>query len=105
MRNACIGMTAVLAVALSAASTATAGDNFISEVRAGALAHDQGFTTHKEDGVDVNGEILFGDTGWFGDGWQLRPNLGADINTDGNTNQVYFGLVAGHRLFGPLFFE
>jgi len=105
MRNACIGMTAVLALAALANGAAIADDNFISEIRAGALAHDQGFTTHKEDGVDVNGEILFGDTGWFGGGWQLRPNIGADINTDGATNQVYFGMVAGHHLFGPLFFE
>jgi len=104
VRNACVGIVAVFAVALSTAGVAAA-DGFISEVRVGALGHDQGFTSHKEDGYDVNGEILFGDTGWFGDGWTLRPNIGVDINTDDKTNQLYFGAVAHHRLLGPVFFE
>lgn len=105
MRNASIGLSAVFAIGMASSSTAIAGDNFLSEIRAGALAHDQGFTSHKEDGVDVSGEIVFGDTGWFGGGWTLRPNIGADINTDGNTNQAYVGMLLGHQLFGPMFFD
>jgi lipid A 3-O-deacylase len=105
MRNACVGLSAVIAVGLFSSSAAVAGDNFISELRVGALAHDQGFTTHKEDGVDVAAEVVFSDTGWLGDGWTLRPNLGTDINTDGKTSQVYLGMLAGHRLFGPVFFD
>lgn len=104
MRKACLGTSAAFAVTLLAASTALA-DGLVSEIRLGALGHDQGFTSHKEDGIDVNAEILFADTGWFGDDWTLRPNIGGNFNTDGSTNQGYAGMVVGHRLFGPFFFD
>ena len=104
MRKACIGTSAALAIMVVAGSAAVA-DDFISEIRVGALGHDQGFTSHKEDGIDVNAEILFGDTGWLGGEWTLRPNIGGNFNTDGYTNQGYFGMVVGHRLFGPFFID
>lgn len=103
MRKAC---TVTFAVIGMAASSAFAGDDFVSEIRLGASAHDEGaFSDMKEKGIDVNGEILFHDTGWFGGGWQLRPNIGVNANTEGQTDQAYLGLVAGRRLFGPVFVE
>jgi lipid A 3-O-deacylase len=89
-----------------AANAAVADDGLISEIRAGASAHDEGaFSDMKESGIDVNGEILFGDTGWFGENWQLRPNIGMNINTRGETNQGYLGMVATRRIFGFIFVE
>jgi len=105
MRTAYIGIGAVFAAALMAASSAVASDSLISEIRLGALGHDQGFTSHKEDGIDVNVEILFADTGWLGEDWSFRPNVGGNFNTEGSTNQGYFGMVIGHDLFGPFFVD
>ena len=65
----------------------------ISELRLGVLKHDFGpFTSSEEDGIDVNFEILFASPGFLEFAWSPRPHLGATINTDGDTNQVYFGL-------------
>jgi lipid A 3-O-deacylase len=70
-----------------------AGDKFISEIRVGALAHDTGpFSRRKEEGIDANIEILFGSPGFLKVIGSPRPHIGADINTKGDTSDVYLGL-------------
>ena len=66
----------------------------ISEIRIGALWHDQGpFSHRKEKGYDGNLEILFSSPDFFKYIWRPRPHVGASINTAGDTNQVYLGLT------------
>ena len=71
------------------------------EVKLGVLAHDAHFLGGKEHGVDLNPEIIFPSP--VPDAWaatvpaylrwmvQPRPTIGGEINTDGFTNQAYFG--------------
>ena len=73
------------------------GDNSssaISEIRIGALAHDIGpFSSHKEDGYDGNLELLLVSPKFLRSIGEPRPHIGTSVNTNGNTNQVYFGLT------------
>ena len=71
------------------------------ELKLGVLAHDVHFLGGKEHGVDLNPEIIFPSP--VADSWaaqvpaylrwmvQPRPTIGGEINTDGFTNQAYFG--------------
>ena len=88
--------------------------SIVSEVRLGVLDHDIGFlASHKEDGVDLNGEVLFVSPVPYNVvssidpriRWLLtpRPDLGIDVNTAGNTSQLYFGLVWTAVLFKQVF--
>ena len=98
-----------LALALSAflsASAAHADGPLVTEIRAGVLAHDQGlFSSHKESGVDFNGEILLNDWGWLGKKIRLRPHFGGTVNSDGNTSFGYFGLSATAPVWRFVFAE
>ena len=68
--------------------------HIFSELRGGLLAHDVGpFSRQKEDGVDVNVEILFGSPRFMELIWSPRPTVGATINTSGDTSQGYLGLT------------
>ena len=92
--------------AAAAASLCNAGDGAVSELRLGALAHDQGvFVATKEEGLDINAEIFFRDLGWFDGGWEVRPSLGVSVNLKGDTSQAYAGLTIGGPIAGPLFLE
>jgi lipid A 3-O-deacylase len=67
---------------------------FVSEVRFGVLAHDQGpFSRNEEDGVDGNLEVLFNSPAALKWIWSPRPHVGASINSSGDTSQVYLGLT------------
>ncbi|MEQ8194707.1 MAG: acyloxyacyl hydrolase [Rhodospirillales bacterium] len=67
---------------------------FISEIRIGALAHDQGpFSSNKEDGYDANFEILFSSPSFLDIIWSPRPHIGATYNAYGDTSQAYLGLT------------
>lgn len=75
-----------------------APSRLIDEVRLGLLAHSiEG--SNAEDGVDLNLEVLFRRPAitytnvWLD--WALRPRLhiGASLNTDGDTSQVYAGFT------------
>jgi len=83
---------APLALALLAASTpAVAG---LSELRFGVLAHDVDFLGHgKEDGADVNAELLFDSPAFLEAVWAPRPHAGVSVNTQGDTSQFYGGLT------------
>jgi lipid A 3-O-deacylase len=69
-------------------------EDFFSEVRLGALWHDQGpFSSNKEDGVDINLEVLFTSPDVLDVIWSPRPHIGISYNTAGDTSQIYLGLT------------
>ena len=91
------------AAALIAAAPATDQIKIIDEVKIGALAHDVGFLGHHvESGADVNLEVLFTSPQFLEVIGAPRPHIGADINTDGNTTDGYFGLTWGITLIQSL---
>jgi lipid A 3-O-deacylase len=66
---------------------------FISEIRGGVLYHDEGpFSHRKEEGADVNLELLFVSPGFLDLIGSPRPHLGADVNVVGDTSEFYLGL-------------
>jgi lipid A 3-O-deacylase len=98
-----LGLAALLALSTVPAAAQT---KLVDEVKIGALAHDVGFLTHHvEGGADVNLEMLFTSPEFFRVIGSPRPHIGADINTDGNTSDGYFGLTWSvtlvHGVFGP----
>lgn len=98
-------MPFALAVACFCVAPASAGGT-ISEVRFGILAHDTGVFGHgKETGVDINAEVYFQDLKWLGGGWETRPSIGASINSEGDTSQVYADLNVGGPIIGTVFVE
>ena len=106
------GWLCPLAVYLICAGPASA-QQILSEVRLGVLAHDVPVLgTQKEHGADINGELLFvspisddlvaGVTPALR--WILvpRPNIGGDVNTAGDTSQLYLGVTWTATLFEDL---
>ncbi|MBT3990703.1 MAG: acyloxyacyl hydrolase [Rhodospirillaceae bacterium] len=78
--------------------------NIISEVRIGALIHDEGpFSHRKETGYDANLEILFTSPEILKKIWAPRPHIGASYNSAGDTNQAYLGLTWEWMFFGNYF--
>jgi lipid A 3-O-deacylase len=77
---------------------------FVSEIRIGALAHDQGpFSSNKEEGYDANVEILFSSPGFLDVIWSPRPHIGATYNAYGDTSQAYLGLTWEWDFFQDFF--
>jgi lipid A 3-O-deacylase len=76
---------------------------FVDEVKLGLLAHDISLfaANPKEDGVDVNAEVLFvklpfadaGRPGWLNFLLTPRPTIGGTINTNGGTSFGYLDLA------------
>ena len=67
---------------------------YLSEIRGGILVHDEGlFSRNKEDGIDINFEVLFKSPSMFDVVYSPRPHLGATLNSAGNTSQAYLGLT------------
>jgi hypothetical protein len=67
----------------------------VHSIAGGVLAHDYGvFSSHEEDGADVNLEIQFTGPRWREWRWIGSPRvmLGGNINTAGDTSRVYGGL-------------
>lgn len=100
---ACAALFALGAVAAVPTPVAAWTPTPLSEVRLGVLAHDVGpFSSRKEDGADLNVEVLFKDFAWFKK-VGIRPHLGGAINTSGDTSYGYFGLTGtvpvGRKLF------
>lgn len=81
---------------------------FLSEVRGGVLYHD---TMNRESGLDINVEVLSrfaaleGTLPLLGTRMMLRPHLGANINTGGNTSMAYLGYSLTLDLTSRLFVE
>jgi lipid A 3-O-deacylase len=68
-------------------------DDIFSEVRFGLLLHDQGpFSHNKEDGIDINLEVLFAPPRMLDIIWSPRPIIGLSVNSAGDTSQGYLGL-------------
>lgn len=82
-------------------------DSIISEMRLGVYYHDD----RKEEGPDVNVEMLFQRPSWQFDNTLLqffltpRPHIGGTINTRGDTSQAYAGFTWDAYIFGPIFVE
>jgi len=93
---------ATITAFLMAPGVARADADFVDEVKIGVLYHDIGiFGDNREEGADINFEALFVSPNWLYDdanpSWvnrllNPRPNIGASINTEGDTSQFYFGL-------------
>ena len=92
-----------LTASLLTAGATSAGGGIFSEVRLGVLAHDP--FAQKEDGVDINAELYFDDFDWFEGSWDVRPSLGASVNTDGDTSKVYLDLNFGGPISDSVFVE
>ena len=71
-------------------------DGYFHRVFLGVLAHDVGglwSRTRKEDGVDINGEVVFCPDGMAVFAGTLRPNLGLSVNSRGDTSKLYGGII------------
>jgi len=67
--------------------------DIVSEIRIGALIHDEGpFSRNEEDGFDGNLELLFVSPDFLESVWSPRPHFGVTANSAGNTHQAYLGL-------------
>lgn len=77
---------------------------FISEIRVGALVHDEGpFSRNEEDGFDGNLELLFVSPDFLDIIWAPRPHLGVTVNSEGDTSQAYAGLSWEWSFWGGWF--
>lgn len=94
-------MAVLIFSSLANVSKAESLADVVSEVRVGILRHDIDFLGNgKESGADLNAEVLFGklDIGGQGDGFagillNPQPHLGIQVNTAGDTSQIYAGLT------------
>jgi hypothetical protein len=76
----------------------------LSEIRIGALVHDKGaFSRREEVSNDVNLELLFVSPEFLEIIGSPRPHLGVSVNTGGDTNQVYMGLGYEFEFLGSWF--
>jgi len=76
----------------------------LSEIKIGALAHDQGpFSSNKEDGIDAQVELRFVSPDILKYIGAPYPHIGADINTSGNTSSVWLGVVWEKQFWKGLF--
>jgi lipid A 3-O-deacylase len=83
-----------LAVLFGAAGTARADDP-VDVIRLGVLDHDTGLVgTSKEDGIDIGVEILSPPVSQLAIIGAPRIVIGGLVNTEGQTNQIYAGLLA-----------
>jgi len=68
--------------------------SILSELKGGVLAHDLSFLGGgAEGGADVNAEVLFLSPEIFEIILAPRPHIGIQINTQGDTSQIYAGLT------------
>lgn len=76
----------------------------IQQISLGALAHDQGpFSSNKEGGVDTHVEIRFVSPKFLDLIWSPYPHIGANINSSGDTSQVFIGLSYEWEFWGNYF--
>jgi hypothetical protein len=84
------------------------GVGWLHEVRVGVLAHDVNHLwsgTRKEGGIDLNGEIIFSRPSFSLLSGNVRPNLGASINTEGDTSKIYGGILWQSETKSGIFFD
>jgi lipid A 3-O-deacylase len=76
----------------------------LSEIRIGVLVHDKGpFSRREEVSNDVNFEFLFASPKFLEIIGAPRPHVGVNINTGGDTNQMYMGLGYELEFWGSWF--
>lgn len=101
-----------VAVLLFSANSAAAQNLTYGEFKFGVLQHDAHFLGGKEHGIDINPEIdvaspipdsLAVQVPWYLR-WMVQPRLafGGELNTDGYTDQGYFGLSWKWELAGDV---
>ncbi len=101
-----VAVAAACAAAVLRPAPSAAQSKIVDEIKVGGLAHDVTFLgRHVESGADINLEVLFTSPELLSVIGSPRPHLGADINTDGNTSDGYFGLTWGIRLIQNLFHQ
>lgn len=88
----------LLPLALLMGATAAQADplaGVVSELKFGVLAHDVRIVAADtiEDGADINGEVLFVSPAFLEPVFSPRPHLGVQVNTRGDTSQVYAGVT------------
>jgi lipid A 3-O-deacylase len=89
-------MLASAGITTTATGAMAADKGIIDEIKAGVMAHDVTLGgKHVESGTDINGEILFTSPSFIDIIGAPRPHLGGWVNSDGNTDAVYFGLTWG----------
>ena len=100
-----IAVLALLCLLLTA-SMVSAEESVLSEVRGGVYAHDISFWSfHRENGADINAELLFVSPSFLEAVWAPRPHLGVTVNTDGNTSSAYGGLTWEYNLPADFFVD
>lgn len=79
----------------------------VDEIRLGVLAQGTGpFSGDKEDGVGLNGEVLFRPLSGLSAIGAPRPHLGVSAATDGDaTSQIYAGLTWEQHFTPKLFLD
>ncbi|MBC7952648.1 MAG: acyloxyacyl hydrolase [Rhodospirillaceae bacterium] len=78
----------------------------LSEIRLGVFDHDIGFLGHdKEGGADINAEALFDSPDFLKAIWAPRPHMGASVNTQGDTSQLYAGLTWTYEPIQKVFMD
>jgi lipid A 3-O-deacylase len=93
VRLAALGASALLAASAHAASV-------VDEARVGVFDHDAGvFGSDKEQGADINLELLFASPRFLAAVWAPRPHLGVHASLSGETSQLYFGLTWSFMLW------
>lgn len=93
--NRLLPILAAISVATPALSDEPGTTGIVSEVKLGVSAHDLRIVAAdpKEDGVDINAEVLFTSPSFLEPVFAPRPHIGAQVNTSGDTSQVYAGLT------------
>ena len=79
---------------------------WLHEVRLGVLAHDvdnMWSGSRKESGSDFNGELIFDRMNCNILSGTVRPNLGASINSSGDTSKLYGGLIWESKIRSSMF--
>jgi len=69
---------------------------WLKEIRAGILAHDVDNLwsgSRKEGGIDLNAEVIFNRPKITVMTGTVSPNVGASVNTQGDTSKIYGGML------------
>ncbi len=93
-----IGILSLMTSFAYAGENPTGSNPFTSihEMRIGVLAHDVDnlwSRSQKEDGVDINSEVILNVFNRQILNGTIRPNLGMTINTSGDTSKIYTGII------------
>ena len=99
----------IACAAAAAVTTGAASADIIEEVRLGVMQHNicvlDCDNADKEDGPDINGEIVFASPGFLKILWSPRPIVVGSVNTAGNTSFGGAGLQWGFEFADGWTFE